>query len=66
MNIESYKMLPMNEYVDLVNRCERLDKENQLLNEELCTLKNDIIQLYHTMMGLESITKHELEDIEEI
>lgn len=66
MNIESYKMLPMNEYVDLVNRCERLENENSLLKEELSNLKNDITRVYNTMISLEAINKKELEDIEEI
>ena len=45
-----------------------LNKENELLKEELQNLKNDITRVYNTMISLEQINKHELsqEDIEEI
>lgn len=44
---------------------EKLQKENELLKEELTNLKNDITRVYNTMISLEIINKQELEnDIE--
>ena len=44
-----------------------LNKENELLKEELKELKDGIIGVYNNMNSLEIINKHELEsDIEEI
>lgn len=43
-----------------------LNKENELLKEELTNLKNDITRVYNTMISLETINKQELEEVEEI
>ena len=43
-----------------------LKQENELLKEELTNLKNDITRVYNTMISLETINKHELEEIEEL
>jgi prefoldin subunit 5 len=45
---------------------QKLMKENELLKEELTNLKNDITRVYNTMISLETINKHELEEIEEL
>lgn len=45
---------------------QKLMNENELLKEELTNLKNDITRVYNTMIALETINKHELEEIEEI
>lgn len=67
MNIESYKLLPMEDYNKLMNKNYGLSTENKLLKEELTNLKNDITRVYNTMISLETINKQELEsDIEEI
>ena len=48
-------------------KIEHLEKENELLKEELTNLKNDITRVYNTMISLETINKLELEsDVEVI
>lgn len=52
--------------LDLFNYIINLQKENELLKEELTNLKNDITRVYNTMISLETINKLELEEIEVI
>lgn len=62
MDLEEYKKA-----LDFVcEEREKLQKENDLLKEELTNLKNDITRVYNTMISLETINKRELEDIEEL
>lgn len=52
--------------LDLFNYIINLQKENELLKEELKELKNDITRVYNSMISLETINKLELEEIEVI
>lgn len=67
--IETEKDITEIDTLDLCHffgKIEYLEKENQLLKEELINLKNDITRVYNTMISLETINKEELEEIEEI
>lgn len=50
----------------LFNYIINLQKENELLKEELTNLKNDITRVYNSMISLETINKLEFEEIEVI
>ena len=52
--------------LDLFNYIINLQKENELLKEELTDLKNDITRVYNSMISLDAINKLELEEIEVI
>ena len=57
----------INDIVNIMSENRKLQKENELLKEELKELKDGIIGVYNNMNSLEIINKHELEsDIEEI
>lgn len=73
-NIKSYEneecciiVLSQKENKALLGYINNIQKENELLKEELKELKDGIIGIYNNMNSLEIINKHELEsDIEEI
>ena len=57
----------INDIVNIMSENRKLQKENELLKEELKELKDGIIGIYNNMNSLEIINKHELEsDIEEL
>lgn len=72
-NIKSYEneecciiVLNQKENKALLKYITELQKENELLKEELTNLKNDITRVYNTMISLETINKKEMEEVEEI
>lgn len=57
----------INDIINIMSENRKLQKENELLKEELKELKDGIIGVYNNMNALEIINKKELEeDIEEI
>lgn len=70
MDVESYKVLPMNDYKKLSNEnyamhteIGMLKNENKLLKEQLKELKGDITRAYYTMISLDKINEKEIEEI---
>lgn len=47
-----------------MDELEYLKKENELLKEEIKELRKSIESAYYTLISLESITKREINDIE--
>lgn len=56
----------INDIVNIMTENRKLQKENELLKEELKELKDGIIGIYNNMNSLEIINKHEMEEVEEI
>ena len=56
----------INDIVNIMSENRKLQKENELLKEELKELKDGIIGVYNNMNSLEIINKYEMEEVEEI
>ena len=64
-NLEYLKLKQMITHLDeVVDFIKKTKEENELLKEEIKELRKSIESAYYTLISLESITKHEINDLE--